>query len=249
VNLEAAPSESAGPPAAGFRTTHWSVVQRSGEAETSARREAPETLCVTYWYPLYAYVRRKGYDEHEAEDLTQEFFARLLARNDFAGLDPSRGRFRAFLLASVNHFLAKEWRKAATLKRGAGQPTLSLDTALAEQRYGTQAAVEATPERVFDRRWAETILEQAGIRLRAEFTGEGREAVFRELNVYLSTPPGAGDYATVAVRLNMTEAAVAKAVERLRRRYRELVRGEIAQTVNTAAELEDEMRYLLEVLA
>jgi RNA polymerase sigma-70 factor (ECF subfamily) len=208
-----------------------------------------EKLCASYWYPLYAYVRRKGHDEHDAQDLTQEFFARLIQRNDFAGLDRGRGKFRAFLLASMNHFLAKEWRKAATLKRGAGKLPLSLDTALADQRYGAQPVVELTPERLFDRRWAETVLERAAQQLRAEFTGEGREALFRELNVFLSAPAGAGDYAAVAQRLQMTESAIAKAVERMRRRYRDLTKREIAQTVGTPAELEEEMRYLLEVLA
>jgi RNA polymerase sigma-70 factor (ECF subfamily) len=208
-----------------------------------------EKLCAAYWYPLYAYVRRKGHDEYDSQDLTQEFFARLIQRNDFAGLDRGRGKFRAFLLASMNHFLAKEWRKAATLKRGAGQLPLSLDTTLAEQRYGAQPVVEPTPERSFDRRWAETVIERAAQQLRDEFTDEGREVLFRELNMFLSEPPEAGDYVAVAQRLQMTESAVAKAVERLRRRYRDLVRQEIAQTVSTPVELEEEMRYLLEVLA
>ncbi len=232
-----------------FATTHWSVVQKAGGAITALARDALEKLCTAYWSPLYAYVRGKGHDEHEAQDLTQEFFTRLLARNDFAGLDPGRGRFRAFLLASMNHFLAKEWRKAGTLKRGSGRALLSLDTALAEQCYGAQASVEAAPEHLFDRRWAETVLERAGQQLREEFIREGRETLFRELNTFLSTPAVAGSYATAAARLQMTEVAVAKSVERLRRRYRDLVRGEIAQTVNTTAELEEEMRYLLEVLA
>jgi len=224
-------------------------VRTVGDTATTVAQEALEKLCLTYWYPLYAYVRRKGHDEHESQDLTQEFFARLLARNDFAALHPSRGRFRAFLLAAINHFLAKEWRKAGTLKRGGGQAPVSLDTTLAEQRYGAQAAIEPTPERLFDRRWAETILERAATQLRDEFTGEGRETLFRELNVFLSAPASAGDYASVATRLQMTESAVAKTVERLRRRYRDLVRREIAQTVSTPAELEEEMRYLLKVLA
>lgn len=236
-------------PADWFATTHWSVVQAAGEGATSAAPAALEKLCATYWYPLYAYIRRKGHDEHEAQDLTQEFFARLLARNDFAALHPSRGKFRAFLLGALNHFLAKEWRKAGTLKRGAGLAPLSLDTTLAEQRYGAQPAVEPTPERVFDRRWAETVLERAAQKLRDEFAQDGREGLFRALNIFLSVPAEAGGYAAVAGRLQMTESAVAKTVERLRRRYRDLVRSEIAQTVSTPAELEEEMRYLLDVLA
>jgi RNA polymerase sigma-70 factor (ECF subfamily) len=232
-----------------FGTTRWSVVRSTGDPATAVAVAALEKLCAAYWSPLYAYVRRQGHDEIEAQDLTQEFFARLLARNDFAGLHRSQGRFRAFLLAAMNHFLAKEWRKAGTLKRGSGQVPLPLDTALAERRYGAQASVELAPERFFDRRWAETVIERAAQQLRAEFAGEGRGALFRELNVFLSTPAGAGDYAVAAARLAMTESAVAKAVERLRRRYRDLVRREIAATVNTPGEIDEEMRYLLEVLA
>lgn len=232
-----------------FRTTRWTVVRTAGDLSSNLAHEALHKLCSTYWQPLYAYVRRKGHSEHEAQDLTQEFFARLLARNDFAGLDPGRGRFRAFLLAAMNHFLAKEWRKASTLKRGSGEPTLSLDTALAERSYGTLASSEATPERVFDRRWAETLLETAGNRLLSEYCSQGNEALFRELNLYLSAPPSAGEYALIATRLKMTEAAIAKSVERLRRRYREIVRDEIAQTVSDPTELQEEMRYLIEVLA
>lgn len=232
-----------------FTTTHWSMVRAAGAGAAPSAREALEKLCTDYWQPLYGYIRRKGHDPHQAEDLTQEFFARLLARNDFAGIDPARGKFRAYLLAAMNHFLAKEWRKAGTLKRGGGQTPIPLDTASAEELYGSQASAEATPERLFDRRWAETVLEQAARRLRNAFVSDGREPLFRELNVFLSTPAGAGDYSAAAARLRMTEAAVVKAVERLRRHYRDLVRGEIAQTVTTTAELEEEMRYLLEVLA
>jgi len=232
-----------------FKATHWSVVRAAGNDATVVAREALEKLCLAYWPPLYAYVRRKGHDEHESQDLTQEFFARLLARNDFATLDPNRGRFRAFLLAAMNHFLAKEWRKAGTLKRGSGEVPLSLDTAVVEHRYHPQAAANSAPERLFDRQWAETVLARAGQLLRNEFVDDGREAVFRELNRFLSTPAGTGDYVTVAGRLQMTEAAVAKSVERLRRRFREIVRAEVAQTVASPAEVDEEMRYLLEVLA
>lgn len=137
-------------PADWFATTHWSVVRSAADGTTTGMRDALEKLCSNYWYPLYAYVRRKGHDEHDAQDLTQEFFARLIQRNNFAGLDRSRGKFRAFLLAAMNHFLAKEWRKAGTLKRGAGSAPLSLDTTLAEQRYGAQPAVESTPDWVDD---------------------------------------------------------------------------------------------------
>jgi DNA-directed RNA polymerase specialized sigma24 family protein len=232
-----------------FTATHWSMVRNASHDATHVAQDALEKLCLIYWSPLYAYVRRKGHDEHEAQDLTQEFFTRLLARKDFAGLDPGRGRFRAFLLASMNHFLAKEWRKASTIKRGGGQAPLVLDTVVAERCYHAESGMQCTPEKLFDRRWAETTLERAAARLRAEFAADGREQVFRELNVFLSTPAGAGDYTAVAARLNLSEAAVAKTVERLRRRYRDLVRDEIAQTVTSPKELDEEMRYLLEVLA
>src|SRR5262245_16611301 len=152
-----------------FPTTHWTVVLTAENDSSTHARLALEQLCQAYWYPLYTYIRRKGHDEHQAQDLTQEFFARLLARNEFAALHPNRGKFRAFLLASMNHFLANEWRKAGTLKRGAGIAPLSLDTSCAELRYGAQSAVEPTPERSFDRRWAETVLERAAKQLRQEF--------------------------------------------------------------------------------
>jgi RNA polymerase sigma-70 factor (ECF subfamily) len=208
-----------------------------------------EKLCAAYWQPLYAFVRRQGFNEADAQDLTQEFFARLIRRNDFASVAPERGRFRAFLLAAMNHFLANEWRRVRAQKRGGGEVPLSLDTTLAEQHYGSHLASASTPEKVFDRRWAETVLERAGQALKEEFISEGKEAVFRELNVFLSAPSASGDYSTLSQRLNLSESAVAKTVERLRRRYRELVRREISQTVGSPSELDDEMRYLLEVLA
>jgi RNA polymerase sigma-70 factor (ECF subfamily) len=232
-----------------FTTTHWSMVRAAGTEAVPLARAALEKLCAAYWPPLYAYVRRRGNDPYEAQDLTQEFFARLLARNDFAGLHPEAGRFRAFLLASMNHFLASEWRKAGTQKRGARQIPLSIDNTAEEQMLAGQAATGPAPERLFDRRWAETVMERAGQQLRDEFTDGGRAPVFRELNVYLSTPAAPGDYAVIAERLQMTEAAVAKAVERLRRRFRDLVRREVSQTVTSPDGLEEEMRYLIDVLS
>jgi RNA polymerase sigma-70 factor (ECF subfamily) len=237
-------------PASDFMaTTQWSLVRAAGANNVSAARDALAKLCTAYWHPLYAYIRRKGHHEHDAADLTQEFFARLLMRNDLAALEPSRGRFRAFLLAAINHFLANEWRSARTLKRGAGQAPISLDIAAAEQHMASCRAAEKSPEQLFDKRWAETVLERAAKRLQDEFIQDGRENVFRELNTFLSTPADSGDYAEIADRLGLSNSAVAKTVERMRRRYRELVRAEIAQTVTTQDEVEEEMRYLLEVLA
>ncbi len=229
-------------------TTHWSIVRAAGESATFVKRDALEKLCTAYWQPLYAYVRRKGHNGHDAADLTQEFFAHLLVWDEFSTLHPSQGRFRAFLLAAMNHFLANEWRKSKAQKRGAGHLPISLDTATAEKQYATLAPTDPTPERLFDRRWAETVLNRAARQLRDEFEREGHGPLFRELNVFLSTPAAAGDYSAAAERLHMTISAVAKAVERLRRRYRELARREIAQTVSTPSELDEEMRYLLEVL-
>ncbi len=206
-----------------------------------------EVQCTTsYWSPLYEYVRRKGHDEYDAADLTQEFFASLIARNDFAGLDPSQGRFRAFLLAAMNHFLAKEWRKANALKRGGGQPVVSFER-MAEHG-DTGLADNLLPEQAYDRRWAETVLQRAAQRVEAEFIAQGRELLFRRLNVFLSAPPETDEYDAAAKQLEMTKAAVAKVVERMRRRYRDLVRDEIAQTVSSASDLDDELRYLVELL-
>lgn len=208
-----------------------------------------EALCTQYWPPLYGYVRRKGHSAHEAEDLTQEFFARLLSRNDFAGLHPAHGKFRAFLLAAMNHFLANEWRKASAQKRGGGSPRLSLDATQAERCLESTASPNRTPEYHYDRQWAETVLESAAFRLKEASVQAGKEPVFRELNRFLSMPARTGDYDESARRLGISVAAVAKAVERLRRQYRDCVRQVVAQTVGTRAELDEELRYLLEIMA
>jgi RNA polymerase sigma-70 factor (ECF subfamily) len=230
-------------------TTHWSIVRAAGEGAPFVKKDALEKLCTAYWQPLYAYVRRKGHGEHDAADLTQEFFAHLLAWDDFSTLHPSQGRFRAFLLAAMNHFLANEWRKSNVQKRGAGHAPISLDAGMAEQHYVALISADPTPERLFDQQWAETVLQRAARQLKDEFAQDGRDSHFRELNVFLSTPAAAGDYSAVAERLQMTPSAVAKAVERLRRRYRDLARREVAQTVSTPSDLDEEMRYLLDVLS
>jgi RNA polymerase sigma-70 factor (ECF subfamily) len=230
-----------------FVTTHWSVVAAAGREASPTAQAALEILARTYWYPLYAYVRRKGHDEHAAKDLTQEFFARLFARNDFARLDRERGKFRAFLLASLNHFLAKEWRDQTALKRGGGQTVLSLDAA-AEGWYLQEPATDETPEKLYDRRWAMTILESAATRLRDEFVASDKAEQFDALRIFLSDATAAHGYQQAASQLQWTTGAVATAVHRLRQRYREMVRQEIAQTVTTPLELEEEMHHLLEVL-
>ncbi len=232
-----------------FATTHWTVVHAAGEEMDSEAGEALTKLCRSYWYPLYAYVRRQGCDAHEAQDLTQEFFARLLERNYFSALDRRKGRFRSWLLASMEHFLAKQWRDARRLKRGGGQKILSLDEQTAEQRYKLEPTETLTAEHLYERRWALTLLEQTMQALRAEFASAEKLPLFERLQVFLTSERSGETYAETARALNMTEGAVKVAVHRLRQRYGELVRSEIRNTVSTAEELEDELRYLLSVLA
>jgi len=221
----------------------------AGGAATPDATTALEKLCRTYWFPLYAYVRRQGHTTEDAQDLTQEFLAALIARRDFAQVDRNKGKFRSFLLACLNHFLANDWRNRKALKRGGGQRFVPMDTQMAEERLAAEGASPLTPERLYDRRWALTVMEQSLENLRREMAGNGKELLFHELKAFLAAPAADGSYDPVATRLNMTAAAVATAVHRLRSRYRELVRSTLAQTVSTALELEEEMRYLLEVLS
>jgi RNA polymerase sigma factor (sigma-70 family) len=223
-------------------------VLRAGEVGSEAGTQALEQLCRTYWFPLYAYVRRVGHAPEDARDLTQEFFAQLIARRDLAQVSPTRGRFRSFLLACLNHFLAKDWRARRTLKRGGGATFLPLDVALAEEHLDSAAATHLTPEQLYDQRWAITIMTQALEDLRREMAEPAKARVFEELRGFLTDAAADGVYESLAERLGMSPAAVATAVHRLRRRYRELVRKALAQSVTTQLELEEEMRHLLDVL-
>jgi RNA polymerase sigma factor (sigma-70 family) len=232
-----------------FATTHWSVVLAAGERQSPHFLEALEKLCRTYWYPVYVYVRRQGHDAHEAQDLTQEFFARLLEKNYLSDVDRAKGKFRSFLIASLNHFLANEWDKAKAQKRGGGQKPISLDDETAENRYTLEPVSQCSPEKIFDQRWALTLMNQALTRLCEEFVAAGKNRQFEVLKVFLEDETSAGDYAAVADELRMTPAAVAMAVSRLRQRYRDLLVAEIAQTVGSEAEIEEEMRYLFESLS
>ena len=189
-------------------------------------------------------MRRRGYEVHEAEDLTQEFFARLLAKNYLADVDRTKGKFRSFLLTSLKHFLANEWDRARAAKRGGGRPVLSLDTQTAETRYRSEPADELTPEKLLDRQWALALLDQVLGRLQAESVADGKGALFEQLKLFLTEGKGTTSYASVATRLETTEGAVKVAVHRLRRRYRELLREEISHTVATPAEIEEEIRHL-----
>lgn len=227
-----------------FASTHWSVVLLAGNNQSVQCAEALEKLCQTYWYPLYSFTRRQGYGPHEAADLTQEFFSHLLATNALASVNPARGKFRSFLLASLKNLLTNEWHRARRQKRGGGAPIFSLDEELAEGRYRLEAADELSPDKIFDRRWAETILEQALHRLRQECDGGEKSRRFDEVKTFLLGEKGHNSLAGCAQRLGMSLPAVKGLVHRLRRRFRELIRNEIAQTVARPEEVEHEIREL-----
>ena len=205
-------------------------------------------LCRIYWYPLYVYVRRKGYDLHDAQDLTQEFFARLLTRNYLSVADRNKGKFRSFLLGSLEHFLAREWTKAHARKRGGRQIGFSLDAVDAENRYLLEPSTDLTPEKIYDRRWATTLIERAMTRLGAECLASHKGNLFAKIEGVLSGQKGEASYSEIAAALTMSEGAVKVAVHRLRHRYGELVREEIAQTVAAPEEIDDELRYLVTLL-
>jgi RNA polymerase sigma-70 factor (ECF subfamily) len=234
---------------ASFQTTRWSLVVAAGGDNSSAARAALASLCELYWYPLYAYIRRHGYSPDDASDLTQAFFTSLLERRDFEQLTPERGRFRAFLLASLKHFLANDVARRRTLKRGSGVAPASLSLDHAEERYGREPAGVMTPETLYERRWALTVIERALASLRQEWQRQQREPEFEALRRCLlgSAPPGG--YAAVAATLSMSEGALKTAVHRLRRRFRMQLRQDIAETVSGPDEIEDEIRYLIRALS
>jgi RNA polymerase sigma-70 factor (ECF subfamily) len=231
-----------------FATTHWSLVARAGGEATPARHEALAVLCERYWYPLYVYVRRRGQQPAEAQDLTQAFFAELLEKNRLRMADQQRGKFRSFLLSSLNHFLANVRRGTRSLKRGGGTTTLSLDFESGERRFLCEPAHELTAERAFERRWALTLLERALDKLRDEHTAAGKEALFEALKTRLGGDPEAATYGEIATSLEMTEGALKVAAHRMRRRCRELLRDEIAQTVAGPDEVDEELRDLFAAL-
>jgi RNA polymerase sigma-70 factor (ECF subfamily) len=231
-----------------FTTTHWSVVVAAGESTSSAAASALEQLCASYYYPLYAYVRRCGHNPDDAKDLTQEFFARLLERKSFRLADRSRGRFRTFLLTSLKHFLVNEWKRANRQKRGAGVTIISWDEALAESRFSAEPAADCPAEARYDRAWAAMLMERTLLALRAEFEQAGKLEMFERLKSFVWGEQNALSYAAMAEHLAMSEGAVKVAVHRLRQRYGQLLRAEIAQTVSTAVEAEEELRYLVAVV-
>lgn len=231
-----------------FRTTHWSVVLLAQLEDTVQAEAALAELCRDYWYPLYAYVRRLGRSPEDAQDLTQEFFARLIEKRWLDRAEQSRGRFRSFLLAAFKHFLTSEWRREQAGKRGGGQAVLSLDAAEAEDRYRLEPADMATPEAIYDRRWALTVLDQALNRLEAEQRADGQAARFEALKDCLLGEPGVETLATIGARLGLTEAALKSVVRRARERYRALLREEIARTVDGPEGVDAELQALLGAL-
>ncbi len=232
-----------------FVTTHWSVVVTAGRTDTPRAQAALEKLSRTYWYPLYAYVRRRGNSVEDAQDLTQEFFARLLEHHWVVKADRSKGRFRSFLLMAMSRFLANEWEKVKTLKRGGGVSLVPLEFETAETRYAAEPATTSTPELAFDQQWALTLLDEVLCYLREQYQQHGKAAVFDALKPCLIGSREAQPYATLASELGMTEGAVKVAVTRLRQRYRERLKQEVAKTVARPEEVDGELRHLVRVLA
>lgn len=230
-----------------FRTTHWSVVLRAGETDSPETDASLAKLCQTYWHPVYGYVRRLGHTPEDAKDLTQEFFLRLVEKNYLKDLDRETGKFRSFLLVVLKRFLANEWDRANRQKRGGGRQIISLDEQDTEGRYLAEPVDDRTPENLFEQRWALAVLEQVVNRLRAEMTEAGKAELFRELKDFLGGD--GGSYAEAAERLQMNEGALRVTVHRLRRRYREILREEIADTVTSPDQIEDEIRNLFLSLA
>jgi RNA polymerase sigma-70 factor (ECF subfamily) len=227
-----------------FATTHWTVVLAAGRGSSPDADRAIEELCRTYWFPLYAYVRRRGHTKEDAEDLTQAFFARFLARNYLDGLKAERGRFRAFLLASLQHFLANAWDRSQRQKRGGGAAHLPLDWQTADDLFRLAATQAAGPEQAFDREWALALLERVVSRLRDECVAAGRGPQFEGLRPFLTAGTGERSYAGVASALRLEEPAARAAVHRLRKRYRQLLRDEIAHTLTDPSQVEEELRSL-----
>jgi RNA polymerase sigma factor (sigma-70 family) len=231
-----------------FVTTRWSVVLAARDKSSPESAAALETICRAYWYPLYALVRRQGHAPHDAQDLTQEFFSRLLEKDYLRAADREKGRLRTFLAVALKRFLANEWDRVRAQKRGGGVAPVSFDTALAEERYLQHGPEALSVERIYERQWAMTLLEQALARLRAEYQAARKEAEFDQLKGTLTAERGAIPYAELAAQLNTTEGAARVAVHRVRKRFRELFRATIADTVNDPAEVDDEVRYVARVL-
>jgi len=241
-------SDSSSPSASVFPNTRWSVVLAATRRRSAESAAALETICRAYWYPLYAYVRRCGESPPDAQDLTQEFFCRLLEKHWLDSADPEKGRLRTFLIVALKHFMSKEWRRAAAQRRGGGQPQIQLDTALAESRYAVDLSSLPADE-AFDQQWALTLLQLTVDRLRAEFAAAGKAGDFEVLKGCLMAEHGAIDYTTLAKQLGSNEGAARVAAHRLRKRFREIFREEISQTVADGDDVDGELRHLAAALA
>jgi len=235
--------------AAAFSTTHWSVVLTAARDDPVGASAALEKLCRKYWYPIYAFVRRRGADRQEAEDLTQGFFAHLLEMETLKKADRRKGKFRTFLLSALTKFLSNEWDKRQTAKRGGGRQILSLDEAAAEERYSVEPVEPGSPEKLFDQRWAATLVDGVLTRLREEYRTRGKAELLAQLESGLTQEAAPGGYAECAGTLGLSEGAVRVALHRVRRRFGELLREEIAQTVTSPAEVDDEIRHLFAAIS
>ena len=232
-----------------FATTHWSVVRAAGRPNSVHYRQALEILCQTYWFPLYAYLRRHGNNSNRAEEYTQAFFTHLLEKDSVRFADPDRGKFRSFLLASLKHFLSDHHDHDRAMKRGGGRQILSLDFENAEMQYTLEPADRLNADKLFERSWAMTVLERAMVRLEGEAATEKKKELFEHLKVYLTAKKDAVPYNEVGEKLGMSEGTVRVAVHRLRKQYRQALRDEIAQTVSTEEEIDQEIRDLFTALA
>jgi RNA polymerase sigma factor (sigma-70 family) len=242
-------ADSIDPGAGYFLTTHWSVVIRAAQQDSASAHAALSELCQAYWYPLYAFVRRRGHSPHDAEDLTQGFFARLLEKNYVADADRARGKFRSFLLAALKHYLANEWDKQHASKRGGFSHVLDIDQAKAEARLEWELRDETQPDVIFERQWASLLLERVMQELEREYIESGRAKLFETLRGCIAKDEGAPRYAEIAATLNVSEAAVKMALQRLRARYRDLLKAEIGRTVSSPGEIDAELRHLMTAFA
>jgi RNA polymerase sigma-70 factor (ECF subfamily) len=232
-----------------FATTHWSVVIAAGDSQSPRSEAALTELCQTYWYPLYVFLRRKGLDPHEAQDLTQSFFADLLARNGVARADRARGRFRSFLVASLENFLRNEWRNRSAQKRGGGQTPIPLDTVDAERRLSAEPPGGETPAAAYDREWARALLDKAIRDLHREWEQDGKGALSQEFQAHLWGDATSVPYSELCRRFDMTPVNLRVTFHRFRQRYRELLRRAVADTVANEAEIEEELRFLVQVVS
>jgi RNA polymerase sigma factor (sigma-70 family) len=249
ISMNASRNDSSRPLAHHFATTHWTTIMAAASGDSVVAHDALARLCQAYWYPLYAYVRGHGYSPETAEDLTQGFFARLLERKDFERCERQKGRFRDYLLGAFRHFIADEYDKAIARKRGGGQILISFDAQDAEERFLLEPADTLSPDKIYERRWALTVLDEALARLQTEYREADKLHLYRALEAHLTRDESKSSYAAIGLDLGLTEGAVKSALHRMRQRHRELIREEVAYTVSTAREIDEEVRYLISVLS